>query len=247
MTPARRRKETVVAVLCAAIALLIVFGAPWVSLWWSKQEAWRRFSNLSAGAKAALSCTLAPGVKTIASVPKEGKSVTCTAGGYSFSLPAEEYRRADDANNAFDSDKLQVRLLSISSRTQELNEEVRPTRESVRTWYRQTDPYEILVASYSATPAGVRTQTTRAGFQKHQLLLLLKSVRPLIGSEKLFTRFQTDTRKGILAGDLTSEMVLVLIYLPETKEFAELVITGKARCTMEDVTRCIGQAKIRKE
>jgi hypothetical protein len=247
MTPARRKKEIVIAAVAAAIVLLIVFASPQLRLWRARQLAFRRISDIPPREKATLDCVLAAEVKAIGRSSTGGETVAHRAGGYELSLPAEEYRPLTDANNGFESDRLQVRLLSIAPRAPRLSPETGPTDDGVRAWLSETDPYDVVVEAFNATPAGIRTQTTRAGLQKHLYLLLLKSLYQPIGSEKLFLRFRTGERKGILAGDLTSDFIIVLVYLPETKEFAELLIAGKPGCEMDNVYRCLGQMEARRK
>jgi hypothetical protein len=247
MTPAQRKREIVIAAVVAAAVLLIVLAAPHLRLWHARRLAFASVSNIPARDKATLDCVLAAEVKVIGGPSTGGRTVAHSAGGYELSLPAAEYQPATDANDVFESDKLRVRLLSVAPRSAEFNRETAPTDDDVRTWLSEADPYDVLVEAFNATPAGIRTQTTRTGLQKHLYLLLVKSLYQPIGSEKLFLRFRADERRGILAGDLTSEFMIVLVYLPETKEFAEALIAGKAGSRMDDVYRCLGQMNIRRK
>jgi len=245
MTPARRRKETVLAVVVALGVLLIVFGWPFATVWHAKRQAWERIANIPPRDKATLNCALAGKTLEIPAAPASARETIYSIGDYEFRLPAGAYRKADFSNDAIESDKLQVRFLSVQPRITEFSPAAQPTDESLRRWFQNTDPYDVLVAAFNATPAGIRKQTTHAGLQEHLYLLLLKSAHQPIGSERLFLQFRANGRRGILAGDLSCEMIIVLLYLGETKEFAELLISGKEGSRMSDVYGCLGQLMVR--
>lgn len=243
----RKRTELLLAVLVAAVVILIVLGAPQASLWLAKQEAWRKIASIPSRQKATLDNVLAPEVKQVPVVLIEGDSLAYALGAYEFLFPADEYARLADANDGgVESDRLEVRFLSLAPRSSDFSETAGAADASIRDWLRRTDPYDLLVEAFNATPTGIREQDSHAGLQKHLYLLLLKSVHQPIGSETLFLQFRAGGYKGFLAGDTTSDLVIVWIYLPDAQLFAELLISPKDRTEMADVYRCLGQLRIRR-
>jgi len=248
----RRKGLLAVGVVGAGLIALAAAYAGDLSLWYAKRQAWERISNVPPREKATLNVVLLPEVRAVPAPPSRAARVAREIGGYRFTLPAAEFRLPRDPNDpngpgdGFDGAKITIRCTGIVSRTPDFKIEHQPTEESVRQYLRKTDPYDLVVDIFNARPAAIRTQATHADLQKLLYLLLLKSAYQPVGSERLFQQFRTDRRDGILAGDQSCEALVALIYLPETRQFAELVIGNKGEVRMDDVYRCLGLLKIEK-
>ncbi len=242
------KKSTVVIAIAAILIIFAgVVGWPKFSLWFAKHQAWEKYSKMSSEDTAGLSTVLSPDVKKIHPLAADGERITYTVDGYLFSVPKKEYRRVKDRKERFENDKVILGCLGVLPLTASFPKIKEPKAETVEAYFSRTDPYQILVDAFNATPEGIHHQPTHDALQKHLLLLLLKTVLLPVGADKLFLQFETDRHKGILAGDTTMRGIFVNIYLPETKEFANLVILTKTGARMDDVYRCLAQLEIRKE
>jgi len=241
------RRYVLIAVVGAAIIALVAVAGPYVSLWYAKRQAWEQIANRPLVHKATLNCVPVREVRRITTPLSGARRISCEVGGYRLSLPDAEFRPAADANDGFEGGKLTVHCAGIAPCLPEFSPQTQPSDESIRAYFRQADPYDLLVEAFRATPAGIRNQDSHVGLRKHLYLLLLKSARQPVGSEKLLECFETDRRKGVLAGDMTSESVIALVYLPETRDLAELVITKRNDdVRMSAVYRFLGLLKIDK-
>jgi len=208
-------------------------------------------AKLSANDLAAIRCVLSAEVKRVPAAEVPGDRVSRVRDGWRFSLPAGDFRPSDDPNqpNVLESDRLAVHILGACSRTPQLKPQYRPTNDEALRYCRQTDPYQLLCDAFTMTPAGLEAAETHAELQKALHLLLLRSIVRPIGLEKQWLRLAVGGRRGFLAGDETCEPILVWLYLPETREFADVALHPKdgAAADMEDVYRCLGQLKIQRE
>ena len=238
------RAGILIAVFAGLLVLVGVVSWPDFRLWNARRQAMEKYEQMPASDRAALSVVLGPYVKRIVSPAREADQVSCTVEGYRFSLPAGEYRRLADAKGRFESDKLTLACLGPCRLTPESQPAKQAAGDGVKAYFDRADPYDVLVAALNATPGGIRRQDSHEGLRKHLLLLLLKAELLPEGADRLFLRFQTDRRKGILAGDTTLKRICVNVYLPETGQFANLAIFPKDAADMEDVYRCLGQLRI---
>jgi hypothetical protein len=240
------------AVLIAAGAALSLAGGlalPRATLWYAKRVALRPYEKMQPSELAALNCVLAGDVKTIPPAAPGGRTVQWAGDGYRIQLPADEFRPKTDPNepnadHTFVGRKLKVRMLGVSAKTPSFKPGMTPKNAEVTRYFRQADPYQVLVDAFSVRPADLAAADSHATLQKNLYLILLKTVLQTIGSDKRWERFEVAQRKGILSGDAASGRVLVDIYCPETKELAALVLFPSAGATMDDVYHCIAQIRI---
>jgi hypothetical protein len=122
-----------------------------------------------------------------------------------------------------------------------------PANAEVARYFRETDPYQILVDAFSVTPAGLEAAGSHAELQKHLYLMVLKSALETIGSDKRWERFEVGGQKGILSGDTKSTCVIVDIYCPQTRQFAALALFPHDGATMDDVYECLAQIRIERD
>jgi len=245
MKSQRKRLIALIVVGAAAAALAAVYAED-AFLWYRKRQAWSKVSSYPPRERATLNSVLADEVRALATPVSGLQRISCEVNGYRFSFPAAEFRRTADANDGFDGAKVTLRCLGVAPRTADLQAEYQPSSEAVAAYLAQSDPYDLLVEAFRTSPADISMQTTGDGLQKVLYLLFLKSAYQPVGSEKLFERFQANGRKGVLAGDHTCETLVVLLYLPETREFAELVIGNKGLADMAPVYRCLGLLTVRR-
>jgi hypothetical protein len=99
----------------------------------------------------------------------------------------------------------------------------------------------------SSTPRDIEAATTSAELQKSLYLLLLRTALQTNGAEKLWQRIEVRSRDGFLSGDAESKRVIATIYLPQTKEFAELAILPRDGAAMDDIYNCLGELAIQRD
>ena len=219
-------------------------------LWVAKRQAIKKYDAMSAEDKETLNIVLSPDIVTIAPVEPERERAGCALDGYRLSLPADEYKPVEGVQKRFENDKVVVGYLGVCALVPDMRKEKvtkEPTGESVAAWFTRTEPYQILTDAYNATPKDIRYQNSFDALQKCLLLLLLKTIVQPIGSERLWTRFEANGRKGFLAGDTTCRGIGVELYLAESRLFANVVILPKPWAKMADVYHTIGQIRIEKE
>jgi hypothetical protein len=238
----------------AGAAACVAAGLAWpkVSFWLAKRQAVQSIGSIAAADQTVMRCVLAAEVKVIPPATPAGKVIHWTGDGYRIALPAEEFRRPDDGNSGdlakvFVGRKVTVRVQGVGPKTASFAAGMAPTSQEVARFFRETDPYEIVVSAFNATPADVLDATDSASLQKGLYLLLMKSVLQTIGSQKLWQRIECGGCKGILSGDTSCIAVVVDLYCPRTKEFATLTIKPGEGASMDDVYRCIGQIRIERD
>jgi hypothetical protein len=76
--------------------------------------------------------------------------------------------------------------------------------------------------------------------------LLIKAQLMPIGADKHWERIDTRKREGIIAGDTTMRGILVTLYLPEGREFADILIRPKDAANMADVYSAVAKLDVTK-
>jgi hypothetical protein len=249
MKPSRWKIKVALLLAGAAAILAVLYAWPGVSLWYAKAQAMRELSKVSNNDRAAIHCVLAPQVKQVPTIESAGERVGCAADGWRFSLPADEFRRSEDPNrpHVLEGGRVAVHVFGASIKTPQFRQAYAPTNDEVQCYYEQTDPYEILCDAFTATPAQVEAARTHAELQKTLYLLLLRSILQPVGSDKQWLRLEIGGRRAILAGDATCKIIPVSIYLPQTRQFADIGIAPKNGATLDDVYRCLGQLRIERQ
>ena len=54
-------------------------------------------------------------------------------------------------------------------------------------------------------------------------------------------------RRGFLSGDEKSKNVIATLYLPQTRQFAEIAIEPRSGATMDDIYNCLGELAIQRD
>lgn len=243
MKLANRRFISIMPVVVTAMAVVVWLAWSPVLLWFAKQDALKKCANMQDQDVDALNTVLSSKVKFIRPGDFEGHRVTSEIDGYQFSLPSPEYKTLPGNYIDFGSDKLTVRCLGVLSLTGEFAK-AGAGNTPVNQYFEKKDPFLILVDSFNARPKDIQTQETFEDLNKHLILLLLKAVLMPIGSETLWERIDTGKREGIIAGDTSMRSIYVTLYLPQSKEFASLVIFPKDGVQMDDVYRAIAELDI---
>jgi hypothetical protein len=156
-------------------------------------------------------------------------------------------------NQRFETDKVIVGCLGVLPLTKWFRdaatskEAATGSYEKYCEYFKSTDPFQILVDAFNATPDGIQAQETIDSLQRHLTLLLFKSKLQPIGSDKLWMRFETARYKGIIAGDTSLGRILVTLYLPGTEDSADLVVFPKSGAKMDDVYQTIAEWSVDKE
>jgi len=239
-----RRFISIVPVVVAAMAVVVWLAWSPALLWFAKRDAAKTYANMNIQDADALNTVLSSKVKSIRPGDSKGQRVASQIDGYQFSLPSPEYKKLPGNYIDFGSDKLTVRCLGVLSLTEELTEEFAKAGAGstpVNQYFEKTDPFQILVDSFNARPKDIQAQETFEDLERHLILLLLKAELVPIGSEKHWERIDTGKREGIIAGDTSLRGIQVTLYLPESKEFAWVLIVPKDGGRMDDVYRAIAE------
>lgn len=233
---------TVGAILIAATAVLW----PRVSFWQSKQQAFENIGGLDASLRVGMLAKLSAETRHIPAAEDDGKAVTVRLGGWVFSLPVARYRFSDDANQnlRLETDKLSVAFDGVRSKTPDFSAEMAPSNPQVIKYFREVDPYQMLLAAYNSTPRDIEAAATPAELQKSLYLLLLRTALQPNGADRLWQRIEVRGRDGFLSGDAESKAVIAMIYLQQTKQFAELALEPRQGATMDDIYNCLGELTI---
>jgi len=219
-------------------------------LWFAKRDAAKKYADIDMQDAAALNVVLASDVHRIQPAASETgageqQHVAAIVDGYRFSLPAAKYQRLPGQYVDFDSEALTVRCLGVLDLTGEFAKAATDDSATGR-YLTKTDPFHILVDAFNARPKDIERQASFDDLSKHLTLLLIKAVLMPVGSDKHWERFDTGERRGLIAGDTSMQGILVTLYLPEDRQFADILIRPKDGATMADVYAAIGELKVMK-
>jgi len=240
------------AVLSAVGIILIVATAvlwPRLAFWYSKRQVFKNLGGLDASQRTAMRARLSAEIRSIPAIENRGEAVTVGLGGWAFSLPAARYRFGEDANQnmRLEADKLDVVFDGVRSKTPDFRAEIAPSNPRVVKYFREVDPCRMLLDAYTCTPGDIENAATPAELQKALYLLLLRTALQTNGAEKLWQRIEVRGRAGFLSGDANSANVIATIYLPQTRQFAELALEPRDGATMDDIYTCLGELAIHRD
>lgn len=240
------------AVLLTVGAILIVATAvlwPRVSFWHRKQQAFEKLGGLDASLRMGMLAKLSAETRHIPAAEDQGEAVTIHLNGWVFSLPAARYRFGDDANQnlRLEADKLDVVFDGVRSKSPDFRAEFAPSNPQVVKYFREVDPCRMLLDAYSSTPRDIEAAATPAELQKSLYLLLLRTALQPNGADRLWQRIEVRGRLGFLSGDAESKAVIATLYLPQTKQFAELALEPRQGATMDDIYNCLGELAIQRD
>ncbi len=241
------RKFKVLLLTAGAIVIAITAVLwPRVAFWNSKQQAFSTLMRLDASQRMGWQAKLAPDVRHIPPAGDQGESITVRMNGWVFKLPKDRYFPADDANqtNLLEAENLAVKFDGVRSNSPDFAAGLSPSNEEVVKYFRQIDPYQMLMDAYDTTPKDIEDAQTPEDLQKALYLLLIRTALQTSGAEKLWQRIEVRGRPGFLSGDETCKSVIASIYLPQTKQFAELAIEPREGATMDDIYNCLGELDI---
>ncbi len=236
---------TIGLVLIAAATLVW----PRVSFWHRKQQAFEKLGGLDASKRIGMLAKLSAETRYIPTVENQGEAVTVRLGGWVFSLPAARYRFDGDPNDnlRLKADYLDVVVDGVRSKKPDFRAHMAPSNPQVVKYFREVDPYRMLLDAYNSTPQNIQAATTPAELQKSLYLLLLRTALQPNGAEKLWQRLEVRSRRGFLSGDANSASVIAAIYLPQTKQFAEIALEPHDVATMDDIYNCLGELDIHRD
>ena len=238
--------------LLTAGAIVIVATAilwPHVMFWHRKQQVFNNLSRLDASQRLGWRAVLAPDVRHIPVAGDQGESIAVRMGGWVFTLPKDRYHPSADANQTrlLEADNLAVRFDGVRSKSPDFTAELSPTNKEVIKYFREVDPYQTLLEAFNSTPRDIQNASTQAELQKSLYLLLVRTALQPSGADRLWQRIEVRGRTGFLSGDQTCKAVVATIYLPQTKQFAELAIEPHEGATMDDVYNCLGALDIQRD
>ena len=231
----------------------IVIGAtavlwPHVAFWVSKQRAYNNLARLDTSQRIGWQATLATDVRHIP-IAGPGESIAVRVNGWVFTLSKDRYHPSADANetNLLEADNLAVRFDGVRSKSPEFRGEYSPTNKGVVKYFREVDPYQLLLDAFNSTPRDIEAASTPEELQKALYLLLVRTALQPAGAERLWQRIEVRGRAGFLSGDETCKAVIATIYLPQTRQFAELAIEPRNGATMDDVYNCLATLDIQRD
>ncbi len=233
------------AIVIAAAAVLW----PRVVFWHSKQQAFNNLSRLDTAQRSAWRAKLAPDVRHIPVAGDQGEAIAVRLNGWVFTLPKDRYRPSADANGTrlLEAGKLAVKFDSVRSMTPDFAANISPTNKEVIKYFREVDPYQILLDAFNSTPRDIENSSTPAELQKSLYLLLVRTALQPSGADRLWQRIEVRGRAGFLSGDETCKAIVASIYLPQTKQFAELVIKPREGAAMDDIYNCLADLDIQRD
>jgi len=246
MSPRKKRFTFMgLALLCVLAAAVWSAWSP-ALLWLAKRDAIKKYANMQDAET--LNAALAPDVRRISGVPSDAGSseqqrVAAVVDGYCFSLPAAKYQRLPGQYADFDSEKLTIRCLGVLDLTGEFAKAATDD-SAVGGYFARTDPFNILVDAFNARPKDIEEQASFEALNNHLALLIIKAVLMPVGADKHWERFNTGKCPGIIAGDTSMRGILVTIYLPEHRKFADILIRPKGDKTMAEVYRAIWELDV---
>jgi len=222
---------------------------PRLTFWYSKQQAFKKLGGLDSSHRMGMLAKLSAETRQIPAAEDQGEAVTVRLGGWVFSLPADRYRFGEGANQnlRLEADKLAVVFDGVRSKTPDFSAGYTPSNPQVVKYFREVDPHQMLLDAYNSTPRDIETAATPAELQKSLYLLLLRTALQTDGAEKLWQRIEVRGRAGFLSGDAESGSVIATIYLPQTKQFAELALEPRDGATMGDIYNCLGELAIQRD
>ncbi|MFW6153652.1 MAG: hypothetical protein ACOC95_00360 [Planctomycetota bacterium] len=238
-------KRAVIAVVTLGIVLVVLVLVAWPSmaLWRAKRQAMAQY----AGSQdyALLNTVPADEVRHLEADPSEGERVSTTLESYRYSLPADAYILLPQKSTYvdFESDVLKVRILGTGPLTSEFRKRPMAPTE-VTDYFTKTDPWQIVVDAFNARPDDISRQKTQAALDKHRLLLLLKATLAPIGMDTHWENVDTGRYRGNVAGDTSLGGITVMLYLPETQDFANIVLFPTDGATMTDVYDALANLRI---
>ena len=245
MMSARVKRLSLAAIAVVLLLLLVIWVFPQLSLWLAKRSALATFSEQSQ--KELGATVLSPQVKIIPPATAEAQVVWQDADGYRFSLPASRYKLIPSGDGKmFAADKLSARCFGAAP-CNIIFSKSSPDSESYNTLFGNENPYDVLVDTFNATPAGIQAQPDKRSLSRHLRLLFYKAQLAQVGCDKLWMKFETGKYKGIITGDTSCKAILVTLYLPDTKEFADLAIFPGKGATMDDVWRTLSELQVEKK
>jgi len=232
-------------VLIAATAVLW----PRLSFWHRKQQAFEKLGGLDVSTRNRMLAKLSEETRCIPTAEDNGKVVTVRLGGWVFSLPEGRYRFGDDPsdNRRLGADKLNVVFDGVRSKKPDFRAHMAPSNPLVIKYFREVDPYRMLLDAYNSTARDIQAATTPAELQKSLYLLLLRTALQPNGADKLWQKLEVRGRRGFLSGDANSTNVIAAIYLPQTRQFAELALEPHDGATMDDIYKCLGEIDIQRD
>jgi hypothetical protein len=233
-------RVVVIAAICVGILVICVAWSP-VSLGLAKRKLANTYADMEE--RDTLNIALAPRIRELHAGLSGQSLISSEYGGYRFSMPASQYWDASDRRPAFESDHLTVVCLGVGP-LGDIFAEVSVEDEATRRYFAETDPFQIMVDAYNACPNQVADQESFEDLRKLAALLVLKTMLTPVGTEALWERLESQGRQAIIAGDITTDAILVTIYLPETRETAEILINVEPAATMADVYRAIADLEI---
>ena len=236
------------AILIAATAILW----PRIAFLLDKQQVFNNLSRLDASQRIGWRAELAPDVRHIPAAGNQGEPIAVIAvrvNGWVFTLPKDRYHPSADANQTrlLEADKLAVMFDGVRSKSPDFAAGVSPTNKEVVKYFRQADPYQVLLDAYNTTPKDIQDAKTPEDLQKSLYLLLVRTALQTTGAEKLWQRIEVRGRAGFLSGDVTCKAVIASIYLSQTRQFADLAIEPREGATMGDVYNCLADLDIQRD
>jgi hypothetical protein len=233
------------AIVIAATAVLW----PRLAFWHSKQQAFNNLSSLDVSRRLGMLAELAPDVRHIPVAGEQGEAIAVRMNGWVFTLPKDRYHLSADANqtNLLEDGNLAVRFDGVRSKSPDFTAELSPTNKEVIKYFREVDPYQMLLEAFNSTPRDIQNASTQAELQKSLYLLLVRTALQPGGADRLWQRIEVRGRPGFLSGDQTCKAVIASIYLPQTRQFAELAIEPHEGATMDDVYNCLGALDIQRD
>jgi hypothetical protein len=193
------------------------------------------------------SASLKPGVRNIAPVEAGAEMQAATVNGWTFSMPRSNFVLASNTEGAdtFTGQKLTVKIDGVRSKQPEFKAGFAPSNPQVIKYFSEVDPYQLLVDAFSSSLADVEKAATPAELQKSLYMLLLNSALQSHGAQKLWQQIKVKGRDGFLSGDESCAILVATIYLPQTRQFAEIIITPRGSTTMEEIYGCLASLDIK--
>ncbi len=259
MNLASKRRRNIFIIVCVGIAIAVQLSWSPACLWFAKHQVLKNYEHIPTEDLALLNnCVLSAQTKIIPPVEYAPDRISCELDGYHFSFPAAKYTHVETTSKRYAADKmyatekLGVWCIGISPFVSEFTKPFKgkiASNEGIGGYFRSTDPYQILVDTFNATPKAVDDQKTISNLEKHVVLLTLKTALLKIGSDQLLMKFESDKGKGIISGDVSIGHSSVLLYLPETRDIVEFEMyrkRGAPKPQMEDVYQAIAELRVDK-
>lgn len=260
-------------ILFIALSLLCIGVGAWAvtygPLWYAKRQAMSTYAGYhNAGL---LEVIPVPEVRQLRPATPEGSPrITRVIGQYQFSLPAAHFTLEANGREGFDSPNMLVqrmggaimmidfaghaRSASATNATYTAN----PGHQddsynafvsskydpAIIRYFTQTDPFEILMAVYNARPMGAGDATTLEELNKHFLLILFKTMLMPERANHHWEQFDNGSLRGFIVGDTSDVILNVIVYLPDHRQFFEILLRPKPSSTMDDVYATLAELQI---